>query len=66
MPAVKLRSKTLNLSRIFYYLCDIVNGVVAPYAIVSHRSSPSLILSDKKQPLKTKKRNDKRRKKKKR
>ncbi|KAH8901086.1 general substrate transporter [Thozetella sp. PMI_491] len=33
MPAVKLRSKTLNLSRIFYYCCDIVNGVVAPYAI---------------------------------
>ncbi|KAI0022707.1 general substrate transporter [Xylariomycetidae sp. FL0641] len=33
MPAVKLRSKTLNLSRIFYYLCDVINGVVAPYAI---------------------------------
>lgn len=35
MPAVKLRSKTINLSRIFYYMCDVVNGVVAPYAIVS-------------------------------
>lgn len=34
MPAVKLRSKTVNLSRIFYYCCDIVNGIVAPYAIV--------------------------------
>jgi hypothetical protein len=35
MPAVKLRSKTINLSRIFYYCCDVVNGVMAPYAIVS-------------------------------
>lgn len=33
MPAVKLRSKTINLSRMFYYCCDVVNGVVAPYAI---------------------------------
>lgn len=35
MSTVKLRSKTIDPSRIFYYMCDVVNGVVAPYAIVS-------------------------------
>lgn len=50
MPAVKLRSKTINLSRIFYYCCDVVNGVMAPYAIVSLQSkaqSPFISNRDK-------------------
>ncbi|KAI0191316.1 general substrate transporter [Astrocystis sublimbata] len=33
MPSDMLRAKTVQLARIFYYLSDIINGVVAPYAI---------------------------------